>query len=82
MTYQLPKERRVAHPRQETHPRQSAKQTRPSVHQIEINRESFRFGFWVGLGLATLVMCLIMFLWVLPTMDACVANMQAMQGLI
>lgn len=62
-------------------------QAKPSVTRTmripaEIERENqmraFKVGFLLGVGVAALVCGLILWLWVIPTMDAAVATAQGM----
>lgn len=40
---------------------------------------NFKCGLWLGLAIGLGLMALIMWLWAVPTVDGCVANMQQMQ---
>lgn len=56
--------------------------TRPMRVPAEIERENqmraFKSGLLLGVGVAALVCGLILWLWVIPTMDAAVATAQGM----
>lgn len=50
----------------------------PSEIEREYQMRSFACGLMLGVGAAAIVCCLILWLWVIPTMDAAVATAQGM----
>ena len=48
---------------------------RPSAWEIE-RRQCLRAGFLMGLALGLLIMCAVLWLWVIPTMDGAVRDAQ------
>lgn len=86
--------RNQKHPGAPTHHSRSARkgrQAKPIVTQTgdllsyqqrryeEQMARNFKCGLWLGLAIGLGLMALIMWLWAVPTVDGCVANMQQMQ---